>query len=74
MNVIILTAKFGMGHVNVAKAIQDKILEKNNNVNVSIVDFYEYFDLKQKKDKPYYQDYLLLAGQTYPYVPQCTDA
>ena len=58
MNVIILTAKFGMGHVNVAKAIQDKILEKNNNVNVSIVDFYEYFDLKQKKDKPYYQDYL----------------
>jgi processive 1,2-diacylglycerol beta-glucosyltransferase len=42
MNVLILTAKFGMGHVNVAEAIKEETLEKDSKANVTILDFCEY--------------------------------
>ena len=37
--ILILTAKFGAGHVSAAKAIKEYLLEKDDNINVVIEDF-----------------------------------
>ena len=42
MNIIILTGRFGMGHVKAAEAIREEILEENREHNVTIVDFVDY--------------------------------
>ena len=42
MNVLILTGKFGMGHVKAAEAIREDLTDTSNDVKVHIVDFMEY--------------------------------
>lgn len=42
MNIIILTGRFGMGHIKAAEAIREQILEENRNHNVEIIDFMDY--------------------------------
>lgn len=42
MNVLILTGRFGMGHIKAAEAIRESILAKDPQVRVNIVDFTEY--------------------------------
>lgn len=42
MNVLILTGRFGMGHVKCAQAIKEEILNKHEDANVNIVDFCDY--------------------------------
>ncbi len=42
MNVLILTGRFGMGHVKAAEAIRESILASNRQTHVNIVDFTEY--------------------------------
>ncbi|MEG1149875.1 MAG: glycosyltransferase [Bacilli bacterium] len=48
MNVLILTGKFGMGHISAAKAIKEQILKENPNCNIEIIDFIEYMFPKLK--------------------------
>jgi len=42
VNVIILTGKFGMGHIKCAQAIEELIQTRNTNVKVEVIDFLEY--------------------------------
>lgn len=42
MKVVVLTAKFGMGHLSASKAVKEEIEKANKNVEVKIIDFYEY--------------------------------
>ena len=42
MNIIILTAKFGYGHISVAESIKEKLLKENKDNNVIIIDFISY--------------------------------
>lgn len=42
MKVLILTAKFGMGHLSASNAIKDDILKFDKDSDVKVVDFYEY--------------------------------
>lgn len=42
MNVLILTGKFGMGHLSVAHALQEEIYLTEDNVNVEVLDMIEY--------------------------------
>lgn len=42
MNILILTAKFGLGHVKTAESLRDKIKKENPNSNVIVIDFIEY--------------------------------
>ncbi|WP_027107221.1 MGDG synthase family glycosyltransferase [Ligilactobacillus ceti] len=42
MNVLILTGKFGMGHVSVAEAIRQETLMDDEDINVTVLDFVEY--------------------------------
>ncbi|GEM_PF-25906 len=39
---LIITGKFGMGHVSAANAIKEELLEMNRDMNIEIVDFIEY--------------------------------
>ena len=58
MKIIILTAKFGMGHLSVSRALQEEILKKGQNIEVNIVDFYEYLNLNKNAKGNYYDKYL----------------
>ncbi len=42
MKVLILTAKFGMGHLSASKAIKEDMLKFNKEADIKVVDFYEY--------------------------------
>ena len=42
MNILILTGKFGMGHIKAAEAIKEQIITENPSRNVEIIDFIEY--------------------------------
>lgn len=42
MNIIILTGRFGMGHIKAAEAIKEEILKDNQANNVEIIDFMDY--------------------------------
>lgn len=42
INVLILTGKFGLGHISVAKALKEDIENETENVNVNIVDLADY--------------------------------
>ncbi len=42
MKILILTAKFGMGHLSASNAIKEDILKFDKNADVKVVDFYEY--------------------------------
>ncbi|SHH65014.1 UDP-N-acetylglucosamine:LPS N-acetylglucosamine transferase [Anaerosphaera aminiphila DSM 21120] len=42
MNILILTGKFGMGHLSVSKALEEEFKVINKNINVNIVDLIEY--------------------------------
>ena len=42
MKVLILTAKFGMGHLSASNAIKEDILKFDKDTDVKVVDFYEY--------------------------------
>ena len=42
MNIIILTGRFGMGHIKAAEAIREEILRDNEANNVEIIDFMDY--------------------------------
>ena len=42
MNTLILTARFGMGHISAANAIKEELKLKNNNQSVYIVDVVDY--------------------------------
>ena len=44
MKVIILTGKFGMGHIKTAEAIKEKIILQNKDCEVLIVDFFDYLN------------------------------
>ncbi|WP_206459945.1 MGDG synthase family glycosyltransferase [Anaerovorax sp. IOR16] len=42
MNVLILTGKFGMGHIAVAQALKEEIMEKYPTANIACSDIFEY--------------------------------
>lgn len=42
MKVVILTAKFGMGHISVANSLKQDILKFHKNASVEVIDYYEY--------------------------------
>lgn len=42
MNVLILTARFGMGHISAAEAIKEEIISYNNNDKIYIVDVMDF--------------------------------
>lgn len=42
MKILILTAKFGMGHYSASHSIEQQIQQKFPNASISIVDFFEY--------------------------------
>lgn len=42
MKILILTAKFGMGHYSASHSIEQQIKQKIPNASISIVDFFEY--------------------------------
>lgn len=42
MRFLILTAKFGMGHMSASKAIKETIEQKYKNANIEIVDLFDY--------------------------------
>ncbi len=42
MNIIILTGRFGMGHVKAAEAIREQILAERPETSVKIIDFMDY--------------------------------
>src|SRR5665647_2882748 len=42
MNILILTGRFGMGHVSASNAIKQEICESFPNTNINIVDFVDY--------------------------------
>ena len=42
MNVLILTGRFGMGHVKCAEAIKEEIKTKYKDSNVTVIDFCDY--------------------------------
>lgn len=42
MNIIILTGRFGMGHIKAAEAIREEILRDNRENRVEIIDFMDY--------------------------------
>ena len=42
MNILVLTAKFGMGHVSAAEAVKEKIEDKYEGANVTVVDTIDY--------------------------------
>ena len=42
MNVLILTGRFGMGHVKCAEAIKEEIKTKYQDANVTVIDFCDY--------------------------------
>ncbi len=42
MNVLILTGRFGMGHVKCAQAIKENMIKDNQKANVNVVDFCDY--------------------------------
>ena len=42
MNIIILTGRFGMGHIKAAEAIKEQILTEHAEHNVEIIDFMDY--------------------------------
>ncbi|WP_425757460.1 MGDG synthase family glycosyltransferase [Ihubacter sp. rT4E-8] len=42
MNIMILTGRFGLGHVKAAEAIKEQILTENPESNVEIIDFMDY--------------------------------
>jgi processive 1,2-diacylglycerol beta-glucosyltransferase len=42
MNVIVLTARFGMGHYKVAEAIKEDMEAGNSSVNVKVIDFMSF--------------------------------
>ncbi|MDY4128919.1 MGDG synthase family glycosyltransferase [Peptostreptococcus porci] len=42
MKVLILTAKYGMGHMSASKSISDDILKFNSAAEISVVDLYQY--------------------------------
>ena len=42
MKILILTAKFGMGHYSASHSIEQQIQQKFPNTSISIVDFFEY--------------------------------
>ena len=49
MKILILTCKFGMGHYAVARAVQDKIIENYEDINVGTVDLKDYCMRTPKK-------------------------
>ncbi len=42
MNILILTGKFGMGHIKAAEAVKEQLLIENPEHNITIVDFIDY--------------------------------
>ncbi|MGF6375605.1 processive 1,2-diacylglycerol beta-glucosyltransferase [Clostridiales Family XIII bacterium PM5-7] len=42
MNIIILTGRFGLGHIKAAEAIKEELLLENEHNNVEIIDFMDY--------------------------------
>ncbi len=42
MNILILTGRFGMGHVKAAEAIKEQILQENRDAKVTTIDFIDY--------------------------------
>ncbi|WP_101773354.1 MGDG synthase family glycosyltransferase [Peptostreptococcus faecalis] len=42
MKIVILTAKYGMGHVSAANSIKQDILKFNSEADVEIIDYFEY--------------------------------
>ena len=42
MNIIILTGRFGMGHIKAAEAIKEQLEAENPNTSVEIIDFIDY--------------------------------
>ena len=42
MNLLILTGKFGMGHLSAAEALEQEVLAKDATANVYVIDFIDY--------------------------------
>jgi len=42
MKIVILTAKFGMGHMSASKSIMQDIQNQYKSQDVEIIDFYEF--------------------------------
>lgn len=41
MNVLILTAKYGMGHYQVSTALKQQLERRNKDINIEVIDFFE---------------------------------
>lgn len=61
MKVLILTAKFGMGHYSASEAIKQKIISENNSITVEIIDFFEY--VFPKMEKTIYKSFEFLVSK-----------
>ena len=47
MKTMILTAKFGLGHVKASDAIREQILSRNPKADVVVIDFISYAELRE---------------------------
>lgn len=63
MNILILTAKFGHGHLSAAEAIKEKLLTEDSSNNVIIIDFIEY--IFPKLNKTIYKVFNLLVNKCH---------
>lgn len=61
MNYLILTCKFGMGHMSVSNAIKDELVNFDNDINVEIVDVIDY--MLPNYNKPIYNAFNFLVGR-----------
>lgn len=61
MNYLILTCKFGMGHMSVSNAIKDELENFDNDINVEIVDVIDY--MLPNYNKPIYNAFNFLVGR-----------
>ena len=48
MNILILTAKYGMGHYTASMSLKQELEEKNKDINIEVIDFFEVIFPKLK--------------------------
>lgn len=61
MKIVIMTGRFGMGHYAAAQAIMQQLKSDDRNVDIEIIDWFEYISPKQA-DR-FYRFYLLIANK-----------
>jgi processive 1,2-diacylglycerol beta-glucosyltransferase len=62
IDILILTSKFGLGHISVAKGIKEHILDMDSSINIEIVDVFQV--LIPKLSKNMYKFYIDLVKKS----------